>query len=227
MTAFQELFDNHAFLAYEKQMKLAALIGEHTWELDTEMAVVKFGADLIFPVQFLGSESSITNTWLWADANKNASFPDESLISCCKVRSIGQELGIADFEDDKFVLGRDNSAPSGHNLAMLATCLGQGSCYYRGDHENGAVFFTIQDNRIDSVSDLNEEGFCEVFTRLMWEIGDMKKQVLSYLKCKGYISPNFDGEEVTFKLHSGEELKMYFRPTENGGMQVGFIEQTP
>ncbi len=219
MPAFQDLFEKYAFHGFEKQSRLASLIGEHEWLL-TEDASVTFNGDLVMPVQFLGTESAVTSTWLWADANNDMDFPDDSLGLCRNVRSLGKEFGIDEFAEDRFEIDEG----FGHTLAMVSTCLGQASSYYRGPHANGAVFFAITDRRIDEQPDLDRNGFQEGFNNLMWQRGNMKKMIVSYLSDKGHIDPDFDGEEIRCKLHTNEELGFYFRETEDGGMQIGPLD---
>ncbi len=222
MPSFQDLLDLYAFHAFEKQTRFASLVGEHDWLLDTEAAKVTFNDDMVFSVHYLGTESEITNTWLWADSNDNGWFPDHSLEFCRKVRAIGRDYGLNEFINDTYEFVDEVGKPTGHTLAMVSSCLGTASCYYRGPHDNGAVYFAITDRRIDLQSDLDRDGFHEAFTNLMWEPGNLKKRVISYLSDKGHIDPSFDGQEITCKLHTGEKIGLYFRETKDGGMEIGY-----
>src|SRR5688572_20102553 len=123
MMTFGDLFDQHAFLAFEKQNRLSSLVGEHEWNLDVDKSQVTFNNDLRFDVHFLGTESSITNTWLWADVNVKMGFPTQSLDLCRKVRALGQQIGIDEFRVDSFPFVDEVGKPTGHSLAMVATCL--------------------------------------------------------------------------------------------------------
>jgi hypothetical protein len=225
VATFQELLDRYAFRAYERQHRLSALVGERDWLLDTESAIIKFGEDLVFPVQFLGTESDDTNTWLWADANSRVALPAASLELCHKVRALGSSEGIEEFGIDHFPFVEEVGNPTGHTLAMVTISLGGASAYYRGPHEAGAVFVAVNDPRIDAQPDLDREAFVEAFNNLMWQPGDMKKRLVSYLSEKGYIDSDFEGTELNCRLYTGEEIGLTFKPTRNGGMKISFSAQ--
>jgi len=223
MPSFQELLDKYAFLAYEKQFRLSSLIGNHKWMLDVEKAKVSFNNKLVFPVHFLGTESTITNTWLWADTNRKVGFPQHSIELCRKVRSLGGQLGVSEFLTDSFSLVEEIGKPTGHTIAMVATCLCGESCYYRGPHENGAVYVTLSDQRIDSKPDFDRSEFSRAFNELMWLPGDMKTRLVSYCSEKGYIGKDFKGDELTCQLNTGEKVSFTFKTTTDGGMSISFL----
>jgi hypothetical protein len=224
MTAFQQMLDRYAFHAYEKQNRLSSLIGDHDWLLDTEKAVVTFGNKIDFPVHFLGTESEITNTWLWADANKRVQFPSHSLKMCNSVREKGRSLNISEFAQDQFEFVDEVGRATAHTLAMVAVCLSGASCYYRAPHENGAVFFALKDKRIDAQPDLDRQGFHEAFNNLMWQPGNMKTRIISYLCDKGCLPAGFDGDDVRCPLLNGEEIWVQFKTRPNGSMTVTLRE---
>jgi hypothetical protein len=224
MPTFQDLFDRCAFHAFENQMRLSSLVGEHQWLLNTEEATITFNEDLVFKLQFLGTESAITGTWLWADANDKVAFPKTTLELCRRVRAIARAYGLVDFLRDRFEFIEECGAPDGHTLAMVATCLGGASCYYRCAHDNGVVVVTLSDPRIDTQPDLDRQGFHEAFTNLMWQPGNMKKRIVSYCSDKGFIDKDWDGEELTFTLSTGEDIGLFFRATKDGGREIGFTE---
>ena len=222
---FDQIFSPYAFLAFEKQARLSELIDEHEWNLDTENAEVTFdnldsGEQFTFPVQFLGTESEVSNSWLWADANSG--LPDESLSLCRKVRAIGKELEIESFTTNQFEITDELYTPDCHKIAMLSVCLGDASCYYRGPYEGGAVFFTISDLKIDQLSDLDREGLYEAFSHYLWEHGDLKSKVISYLSTKGYIDKNFNGDKVTCELYTGEEVEITIKMNPDGSSEFSF-----
>ncbi len=138
--------------------------------------MVRFGAKLTFPAQLLGTESNVSRTGLWADANKNIRCPSTALCGCRRVRCIGREWSIEEFVSDSILLAEEVDRATGHGLAMVATCLAEASCYYRGPHEKGAVYFMISDARIDREPGLDREQFRTAFNELMWFPGDMKKR---------------------------------------------------
>ena len=59
--------------------------------------------------------------------------------------------------------------------------------------------------------DLDREGFVDAFNNLMWQPGDMKKRIVSYLSEKGCINKDWDGTELNCSLSTGEEIGFTFR----------------
>jgi hypothetical protein len=224
MTPFQELLDRYAFHAYEKQNRLLSLVGEHEWLLDTERGIVTFNSKIEFAAHFLGTESEITNIWLWADANRKVTFPVHALQMCKAIREEGRKRQITEFAQDHFEFIDEVGRPNGHTLAMVATWLGNASCYYRGPHEHGAVFFALKDKRIDAQPDLDHQGFHDAFNNLMWQPGDMKTRIISYLCDKGCLPAGFDGDDVRCRLPNGEKIWVQFKTGPNGSMTVTLRE---
>jgi hypothetical protein len=225
MVAFQELFDDCAFTAFENQMRLHLLVGDQDWSLDAEAATLTFGGGVTLPVQFLGTDSEVSNTWLWADANRKASLPDHALQLCHTAREAGCKLGLEEFGSDHFAFLDEVGKPNGYTLVMVATCLGRASCFYRCPHENGAVFVAICDPRVDEQPDLDREGFVQAFNNLLWQPGDMRRRIVSYLSAKGYIGKDFAGTDLKCALHTGEQIELSFKPTKGGRMKVEFGAQ--
>jgi hypothetical protein len=222
MSSFQELFDQCAILAFEKQAHLSSLVGKHEWLLNVEKAYVNFNKEIVFDVQFLGTESALSKSWLWANANNKNGFPNDSLAYCRQVRSTGTQHGLDEFISNWFCFVDEIGRPTSDTLAMVATCMGGASCYYKAPHSNGAVFFVLADSRIDAQPDLNLERFSNAFNDLIWVPWDMKKRVISYLSKKGFIGRDFAGNELDCQLSSGEKVKFRFETREEGGTAIIF-----
>jgi hypothetical protein len=220
MPTFQELFEQSAFQVYERQNRLAALVGERDWLLDTEAATLTFGEDLVFDVQFLGTASDESNTWLWADANDNVAFSPASLELCKKIREHGKTFGIEEFVADQFPFSDEVGKPTADTLAMVAVALGNTSAYYRGPHEAGAVYLLLNDPRIDALPALDKEAFVEAFNNLMWQPGNMKKMMVSYLAEQGCVEKDWDGTDLKCSLPTGEPISFRFKRTKGGGSSI-------
>jgi hypothetical protein len=225
MVSFQEVFDDCAFSAFENQMRLHLLVGDQDWKLDSEAATLTFGGSVVFPVHFLGTESEISNSWLWADANRKASLPGHALELCRKARQQGRNLGLEEFGSDHFAFVDEAGRPNGYTLVMVAVSLAGASCFYRCPHENGAVFVALSDPRIDQQPDLDREGFIQAFNNMMWQPGDMRRRIVSYLSTKGDSGEDFAGAELKCTLYTGEQIEIAFQPTNSGGTKIEFGTQ--
>lgn len=105
------------------------------WDIDFSEGEIFFGEDG-YPLQFIGSESASSDTWLWGWENING-FPESIIEAATYINEIGERwdlepLTTANFElDDTF---------NGHNLSIVMCGLMDGYCYYRGPHAGGAIF---------------------------------------------------------------------------------------
>lgn len=123
-----------------KMMAIQTACGEQVvrgrdWHVDFAAGRISFGDDS-FPIQFLGSESSQSNTWLWGWENING-FDGDILRLARSTRELGQSRGLEPLTEAQFDL---DDTYNGHNLSIVACGLAEGYCYYRGPHPGGAVF---------------------------------------------------------------------------------------
>ncbi len=63
------------------------VVKERNWDIDFKEGIISFGTDK-YPVQFIGSESSVSNTWLWGWANQSG-LNDSVLYESRKLRDCG------------------------------------------------------------------------------------------------------------------------------------------
>ena len=109
------------------------------WFVDFETGTLSFGENS-YPVQFLGSESTLDDTWMWGWNNIN-DFPPSVLTMAEWMRDIGQQWGLKELSTATFPLAQ---GLSGRELAMVSTVLAPGSsCYYRVPQEAGAMLLAF------------------------------------------------------------------------------------
>ena len=122
------------------------VVKNRNWNVDFSQGTLSFGEDA-YPVQFLGSESSVSNSWMWGWNNVN-NF-DGSLISAAEdIRRIGEKWQLEVFTTAQFEL---DDTFNGHTLSIAATgVLPEGYAYYKGPHDNGAVLMLVrpEDSRV-------------------------------------------------------------------------------
>lgn len=109
------------------------------WNVDFGKGTLAFGNDK-YPVQFLGSESSYSNTWMWGWNNINGF--DEKLIRLAReTKKTGEAWNLEPLTTDTFEL---DDTFNGHNLSIVACGISRENyCYYRGPHDNGAVLMAF------------------------------------------------------------------------------------
>lgn len=220
MSRFSDHFDRCAYAVLENQLRLSDLIGDHDWALDTAQAKVTFSGgpngDFTFPVQFLGTHSEVSDSWLWADANKKAKLPESALTLCREVRRRGRELAIAAFGSDKFEITGELGEPDAATLAMFATHLGGADAFYRGPYAKGEVFFAFSDPALRARPALDAEGFRFAFNELIWIPGDSRLRLESYVTARGLRIERAEPELLAFRLPSGELVELRQETTRDG-----------
>ena len=144
MSDWDQVFSACLGKMYTVQNRLAELVkDEPNWYVDFEKGTLTLGK-YEFRVQFLGSESYVSNSWLWGWENVN-SFPDNLLGQVHIARTYGQTWGL---EPLMYAQCELNDTFNGHNFSMVVCgALAEDRCYYRcptgGDQ--GAAFVALCD----------------------------------------------------------------------------------
>lgn len=129
------------------------VVKNRDWFVDFSAQTLSFGEDA-YPVQFIGSESSISNSWMWGWKNIN-NFAPELVSLADEIKAWGERYGLEALTTDCFAL---DETFNGHTLAMVATGISKKEyCYYRGPHDNGAAVMAVSpsDPRVFAPVDMN------------------------------------------------------------------------
>lgn len=112
------------------------VVKNQNWNVDFSKGVITFGSSE-FPLQFIGSESASSNTWLWGWENING-FDDSVLQAAYATRDKGEEWNLEPLTGKEFEL---DDTFNGHNLSIVTCGISdENLCYYRGSHAGGAIF---------------------------------------------------------------------------------------
>ena len=156
--------------------------------------------------EFLGTESEVSNTWLWAWANKDWGLSPPLMACAEKLRQRGESEGIEEFVTPKFSL----DPVDGHQVATVASALCEANCYYRGPYEKGAVFLLIKDPAFEKPSEDPALTITTVFTQVIGAFNvDHRKAFLGYLSYHGIDAQESDSK-VTGKSVHGTEVVAQF-----------------
>ena len=138
-TPFEQLLDDHAIAALDRQLHLADVIGDRPWRVDLQAGTLTFGDDLPFRAQLLGTQSDGDDTFIWAW--DHPSRPAHTSLAEA-VRAAGQRLGVPELTTRKLDV---TDTVHAHPLAMVAVGLTGADAYYRGQYDGGAVIMLIHD----------------------------------------------------------------------------------
>lgn len=224
---FNSLFLKHVAASYEKQLYLSEIVQNKSWALDKQSGLLTFGSgndEISFKAQILGTQSDISNTWVWAWGNQASNFTAEVLVECGKLRQVGELNGIKELTERKLEC---NEKINGHMLSMVASGVCEANAYYRGPYEGGAVFLLIKDPKypMDKSSLGNAiriaQNFTEVISKI--DIYNHRDAIRSYFEYhKGTISEVSDSITATFT--NGESISAKFLPN---GLLEGMSTKIP
>ncbi|MBA2347913.1 MAG: hypothetical protein H0V81_06410 [Solirubrobacterales bacterium] len=108
--SLQPLVDAHAILAAEQQRHLADVIGERAFAVDLATGRIRFGGELTYDVELLGSEAPGPGTWMWGWANPSG-FNAEVTRTARALRELGRERGWPAFTKGEVPLDGDVTGP--------------------------------------------------------------------------------------------------------------------
>lgn len=137
---WSELFSaciGKATLLQKRAFKL--LVEGSNWQVDFDSGKIYFdGCE--FDMQFIGSESFSSNTWLWGYENING-FDERLLELANKAREFGEKFGLSAFSTPRFDLDENFN---GHTISMILCTAFDEQNYYRIEYEGGAAYVAFR-----------------------------------------------------------------------------------
>lgn len=173
-------------LAHEKQLLLADLVGESTWELDMVARTLGFGSGQSWMAEIVGTESEASKTFLWSWANSASGIPAHMLTHAEQIRALGEKHGIPEFSEPQFAV-RD-----GLDGMLLAYGISGNSrsvgALYRGPYDGGAALLLIVDPRFPRLEAPTTARVMRVITEGLGMAGLRHRATVEhYLDARGYV----------------------------------------
>ena len=137
---WSELFSaciGKATLLQKRAFKL--LVEGSNWQVDFDSGKIYFD-EHEFDMQFIGSESFSSNTWLWGYENING-FDEQLLELANKARKFGEKFGLSAFSTPQFELDENFN---GHTISMVLCTAFDEQNYYRIEYEGGAAYVAFR-----------------------------------------------------------------------------------
>ena len=152
MTTWNEIFSANLGKIMAIQIACAEhVVKNRDWNVDFDRGIISFGNDE-YPLQFLGSEATSSNTWLWAWENINE-FDDKIISLAREIKAKGEKLNLEALTTAEIDISDELN---GHTLLIVACGLADKNyCYYRGPHSGGAIlvaFDGVDEKVFSSVS---------------------------------------------------------------------------
>jgi hypothetical protein len=184
MASLIEHVSQHLGIAMARQMALSDYLGEHNWQVNMDAERIIFNGNQAYPIQLLGSESSLDNTWLWIWANAAAleQFPPSLFRDASQIRRLGEAEGITELTTDTTPM---SAVSNGSVYSALAVGVSGAACYYRCPYENGALFCLIYDVPL-TVKPLPLERTATVIMQILQYGLPHKAVITPFLEQQGY-----------------------------------------
>lgn len=115
------------------------LVEGSNWQVDFDSGKIYFD-EREFDMQFIGSESFSSNTWLWGYENING-FDEQLLKLANKAREFGEKFGLSAFSTPRFDLDENFN---GHTINMVLCTAFDEQNYYRIEYEGGAAYVAFR-----------------------------------------------------------------------------------
>ena len=188
------------------------VVKNRDWNVDFDRGIISFGEEE-YPLQFLGSESNSSNTWLWAWENINGF--DENIISLAReIKAKGEKLNLEALTTAEIEI---TDELNGHILSIVACGLADKKyCYYRGPHSGGAIFVAFDgvDERV--FAPINAKDFADIVVNSIQQFPlNHKLFVESFLEWNK-TKYKWQGNLIIADFKKDGELKIEFEKIENG-----------
>lgn len=185
------------------------VVKNQDWNVDFSRGVISFG-DSEFPIQFIGSESASSNTWLWGWENINGF--DESLIQVAnEAKNKGEEWNLEPLTIEKFEL---DDIFNGHTISIVACGISDKNlCYYRGPHSGGAIFVAFSDVPEEVFQPIGIEKFSNLTMQCIQNFDvDHKIFIESFLRWNG---TKYDWNDNKIVAHFNQDLLIEFEQADD------------
>ena len=141
---WSELFSacvGKATLLQKRAFKL--LVEGSNWQVDFDSGKIYFDGRE-FDMQFIGSESFSSNTWLWGYENING-FDEWLLELANKAHEFGEKFGLSAFSTPRFELDENFN---GHTISMVLCTAFDEQNYYRIEYDGGAAYVAFRSDAV-------------------------------------------------------------------------------
>ncbi|SFQ16886.1 hypothetical protein SAMN05216567_111258 [Variovorax sp. OK605] len=182
MSTFQDHFADHAASSFARQIALGDVIGERPWGIDMQKGLLRFGDDLEYPVQLLGTHAFEPRTWLWVWANTQSNLPPQLTEAALRIRQLGEAQAVEALTQPSLQLDDITD----HMIAMTCSGLEGGRCYYRAPYDGGALFVLLDDVPAEVLAPVSLPRVNTVLMEVISQFDvDHRRMVASFLRQQG------------------------------------------
>ena len=212
MITWNDIFSANLGKMMAIQIACAELVVKNRdWNVDFDKGIISFGNDE-YPLQFLGSEATSSNTWLWAWENINGF--DDKIISLAKsIKEKGEKLNLEPLINAEIDISDELN---GHTLSIVACGLADKNyCYYRGPHSGGAIFVAFDGVDKKVFTPVDAKDFADIVVRCIQQFSlNHKIFVESFLEWNK-TKYKLQGDTIIADFEKDEKLMIELEKIEN------------
>ena len=162
MTTWNEIFSANLGKIMAIQIACAEhVVKNRDWNVDFDRGIISFGNDE-YPLQFLGSEATSSNTWLWAWENING-FDDKIISLAREIKAKGEKLNLEALTTAEIDISDELN---GYTLSIVACGLtDKNYCYYYGPHSGGAILVAFDGVDEKVFTPVDAKDFADIVVR--------------------------------------------------------------
>ena len=207
MATWNEIFSANLGKIMAIQIACAEhVVKNRDWNVDFDRGIISFGNDE-YPLQFLGSEATSSNTWLWAWENINE-FDDKIISLAREIKAKGEKLNLEALTTAEIDI---NDELNGHTLSIVACGLADKNyCYYYGPHSGGAILVAFDGVDEKVFTPVDAKDFADIVVRCIQQFPlNHKLFVESFLE---WNKTKYKWKENTFiaDFENSEKLEIDF-----------------
>ena len=207
MNTWNEIFSANLGKIMAIQIACAEyVVKNRDWNIDFDRGIISFGNDE-YPLQFLGSEATSSNTWLWAWENINE-FDDKIISLAREIKAKGEKLNLEALTTAEIDISDELN---GHTLSIVACGLADKNyCYYYGPHSGGAILVAFDGVDEKVFTPVDAKDFADIVVRCIQQFPlNHKLFVESFLE---WNKTKYKWKENTFiaDFENSEKLEIDF-----------------
>lgn len=180
------------------------VVKNQNWSADLSKGTISFGEDE-YPVQFIGGESTSAETWLWGWKNVN-NYPQNIIELAEEMKCLGDSFGLEELTTAEIEI---SEVFNGHAFATVVCGLSDKNiCYYRGPHQNGAVFLAFSGIDSEVFQAIDAVTFMNVAMGCIQEAGVNHKIFIESFLYQN--NTPFEWKENSIIAHFKQDLEIEF-----------------
>ena len=212
MNTWNEIFSANLGKIMAIQIACAEhVVKNRDWNVDFDRGIISFGNDE-YPLQFLGSEATSSNTWLWAWENINE-FDDKIISLAREIKAKGEKLNLEALTTAEIDISDELN---GHTLSIVACGLADKNyCYYYGPHSGGAILVAFDGVDEKVFKPINAKDFADIIVRCIQQFSLNHKIFVENFLEWNKTKYEWQGDKIIADFGNEDKLEIQFEKIED------------